>query len=585
MVPRHAPGGRRARPGRPPRRSPSSPSCPRGPSARGSGRPCPGRRGRAIRRTRRSAGRPSPRRRRRTCRPGASPRAGTPRARCGASAACRPRARRRAPRRPACSPGTLTAGCAPEGSGVAFGRGTGFAMGTAVVTITRSSQTIGELEPRPGTATFHRTFRVSLHSTGGRACGASPVDSGPRHCGQKRSAGGAERRRARSRPTRRGAGSGRVWSSLPPGGNGTAAGDPRSRSPARRADRPIGCKPRRWQHLTHAAGTGGRTLTSYSSSRTGAPLQHEPDRRDTARSVRGREPPGGGRDGRGLPRARHAAAPPGGGEGPARLAGRRPRAHAPLRAGGPRRRLAQPPEHRRHPRHRPPVRRLALRRLRAAGGRDPAPADGRDGAARAQGDGLRDPDRARAGRGAREGDRPPRPEAGQHLPDPRRRGEDPRLRPGQVRARPLRGRAGGRALGGRHQRPAHRGRHRPGHRGLHGAGAGARRRRRPSLGHLLLRRAAVRDAHRPARLQGPLRGRDPERDPQGRAAADDGQQPHAAAGAGADRLPLPGEEPGRALPVRARPRLRHRGPLARRRDPAPAPPSPPASRGSARARR
>ena len=38
----------------------------------------------------------------------------------------------------------------------------------------------------------------------------------------------------------------------------------------------------------------------------------------------------------------------------------------------------------------------------------------------AQGDGLRDPDRARAGRGAREGDRPPRPEARQHLPDPGR---------------------------------------------------------------------------------------------------------------------------------------------------------------------
>jgi hypothetical protein len=40
----------------------------------------------------------------------------------------------------------------------------------------------------PGSSTFQRTFFVSLHSTGGEASGATPVMSGPRHWGQKRSA-------------------------------------------------------------------------------------------------------------------------------------------------------------------------------------------------------------------------------------------------------------------------------------------------------------------------------------------------------------------------------------------------------------
>src|SRR5512139_637963 len=47
---------------------------------------------------------------------------------------------------------------------------------------TRSPQTTGEPEPRPGTSTFHRTFFVSLHSIGGSALGPTPVLSGPRHC-------------------------------------------------------------------------------------------------------------------------------------------------------------------------------------------------------------------------------------------------------------------------------------------------------------------------------------------------------------------------------------------------------------------
>ena len=46
-----------------------------------------------------------------------------------------------------------------------------------------SRQTIGLLLPSPGSATFHLTFFVSLHSSGGLAAGASPVPSGPRHVG------------------------------------------------------------------------------------------------------------------------------------------------------------------------------------------------------------------------------------------------------------------------------------------------------------------------------------------------------------------------------------------------------------------
>src|SRR5205807_245091 len=47
-----------------------------------------------------------------------------------------------------------------------------------------SPQTTGVEEPAPGMAAFHLTFFVSLHSTGGLASGATPVASGPRHCGQ-----------------------------------------------------------------------------------------------------------------------------------------------------------------------------------------------------------------------------------------------------------------------------------------------------------------------------------------------------------------------------------------------------------------
>src|SRR5688500_2761003 len=53
----------------------------------------------------------------------------------------------------------------------------------AAVTYTRLPQMAGVECPLPGSATFQRTFFVSLHSTGGVEFGATPVARGPRHCG------------------------------------------------------------------------------------------------------------------------------------------------------------------------------------------------------------------------------------------------------------------------------------------------------------------------------------------------------------------------------------------------------------------
>src|SRR5262245_60291855 len=58
--------------------------------------------------------------------------------------------------------------------------------GTADETNTRSPQTIGDELPRPGISTFHLTFFVSLHSSGGFAVDETPVAWGPRHWAQNR---------------------------------------------------------------------------------------------------------------------------------------------------------------------------------------------------------------------------------------------------------------------------------------------------------------------------------------------------------------------------------------------------------------
>jgi hypothetical protein len=43
-------------------------------------------------------------------------------------------------------------------------------------------QTTGDEDPRPGTATFHFTFFVVLHSVGGDASVEEPLPNGPRQC-------------------------------------------------------------------------------------------------------------------------------------------------------------------------------------------------------------------------------------------------------------------------------------------------------------------------------------------------------------------------------------------------------------------
>ena len=58
------------------------------------------------------------------------------------------------------------------------------AVGSAVTTKTRFSQTMGDPDPRPGIRTFHFTFFVLLHSVGGLAFGAVPFPVGPRQWAQ-----------------------------------------------------------------------------------------------------------------------------------------------------------------------------------------------------------------------------------------------------------------------------------------------------------------------------------------------------------------------------------------------------------------
>src|SRR6185503_15949425 len=66
----------------------------------------------------------------------------------------------------------------------------GFVTRTAVRTNTRLPQTTGVEEAEPAIGNFHFTFLFSLHSSGGSASGATPLASGPRHCGQLRRASG-----------------------------------------------------------------------------------------------------------------------------------------------------------------------------------------------------------------------------------------------------------------------------------------------------------------------------------------------------------------------------------------------------------
>src|SRR5215207_1835595 len=55
---------------------------------------------------------------------------------------------------------------------------------TAEVTNTRSPQTIGDDQPRPGRSAVQATCSVVDHDTGSRASSAMPAAFGPRNCGQ-----------------------------------------------------------------------------------------------------------------------------------------------------------------------------------------------------------------------------------------------------------------------------------------------------------------------------------------------------------------------------------------------------------------
>ena len=64
---------------------------------------------------------------------------------------------------------------------MAFASAAPFSVTTALTTKTLSPEMIGEPEPRPGIATFHFTFSVSLHCVGGLASSDPPFPVGPRH--------------------------------------------------------------------------------------------------------------------------------------------------------------------------------------------------------------------------------------------------------------------------------------------------------------------------------------------------------------------------------------------------------------------
>src|SRR5580658_10041273 len=53
-----------------------------------------------------------------------------------------------------------------------------------LVTKILSPHTIGDDQPEPGTSTFQTTFSVADHLSGSAGSSTTPVDPGPRNCGQ-----------------------------------------------------------------------------------------------------------------------------------------------------------------------------------------------------------------------------------------------------------------------------------------------------------------------------------------------------------------------------------------------------------------
>ena len=244
-------------------------------------------------------------------------------------------------------------------------------------------------------------------------------------------------------------------------------------------------------------------------------------------------------------------------QGPSAVILRRRRPPPPVRTGGPRGLGAQSPQH--HlPLRRGLARRHALRRQRATGGRDAALAPFDRRAPAAQGHRVRRTGRPRPRRRAREGHRPPGPQAREPLRHRGRPGQDPRLRPGQ--ADPAGG-DGAAADLDPHRLAGYRARRRHGHGRLHVARAGQGTARGPTLRHLLLRSDPLRDARGPPRFQRRLGGRDDVGDPEGRPAGSHRDQQEPLPGPRAPRTTLPRESASPEVPVRQRPRLRSRKPL------------------------
>ena len=253
-----------------------------------------------------------------------------------------------------------------------------------------------------------------------------------------------------------------------------------------------------------------------------------------------------GRDGRGLPGAGHPPRPHRRHQGAARAPRSEPGAPATTRARGPGGVEPVPPQRLCAVRPRPrPGRRLpghGVPRGRVA--RRPS----RQGAAahrRAAAD--RGPDRRRPREGAPLRHHPPRPQARQRHADPRRR-EAAGLRPRQGRQPPRRR---PRRVAD-HQPAADHRRHHPRHLPVHGAGAARGRGGGRPHRHLRLRRRALRDGHRPARLSGQLSGEPDRRHHALEAAAGIDDPADDAAGARPGDRDLPGQGPGRALADRAR---------------------------------
>ena len=166
-----------------------------------------------------------------------------------------------------------------------------------------------------------------------------------------------------------------------------------------------------------------------------------------------------------------------------------------LASRGARGRQPEPPQHRGGPRrgHRG---RRALRRLRAAPGRDAAQASRPRSPAVPEGARLRHPDRGGAGGGPREGDLAPRRQAEQRVHHHRRPRQAPRFRPGQAE------RAGEavRTPEESTARCGHEARGRPRNPRLHVAGAAPGGGGGPPHRPLRARRRPLRDVRRQARL-------------------------------------------------------------------------------------